>query len=129
MSELQRIIGVYNSDGSVFGELSYAALRAMGKAHCALCDVTHGTFRSRPEWAAARASLGVPFDTYHRNDQPSSVIAATGGETPIVAAEFADGTISVLLRCNDLDACAKSPERMMTAISGALATIAPRSAR
>ena len=120
VSELQRIIGVYNAEGTVFGELSYAALRAMGKAHCALCDVTHGTFRSRPEWTTARTSLGVPFDTYHRNDQPASVKAAAGDETPVVAAEFADGTIEVLLRGDDLEACAKSPERMMAAITAAL---------
>ena len=33
-------------------------------------------------------SLGVPFDTYHRNDQPDSVRSAASGETPIVVAEF-----------------------------------------
>ncbi|MBA2282333.1 MAG: hypothetical protein H0W25_14065 [Acidimicrobiia bacterium] len=37
-SEITRLIGVYDADGSVLGELSYFLKARLGRAHCALCD-------------------------------------------------------------------------------------------
>ncbi|MBA3984965.1 MAG: hypothetical protein H0X61_15730 [Acidimicrobiia bacterium] len=117
---VRRLIGVYDADGTVLGELSYAVGRVLGQTHCSLCDITHGAFRGRPEWKASRSSLGVPFDTYHRNDQPDAVRKATGGTTPVVVAETTSGEILVLLGEAELAACGASPPRLMTAITDAL---------
>jgi hypothetical protein len=115
-----RLIGVYHADGTLLGELSYVAGRALGRAHCALCDITHGTFRRRPEWDACRSSLGVAFDTFHRNDQPPAVRSATAGVTPVVGAELADGTIVSQLDGAALDRCERSPDRLIDAVRSAL---------
>jgi len=117
---VRRLIGVYDADGTVLGELSYAVGRVLGQTHCSLCDITHGAFRGRPEWKASRSSLGVPFDTYHRNDQPDAVRKATGGTTPVVVAEMTSGEILGLLGEAELAACGASPPRLMTAITDAL---------
>ncbi len=119
-NHVSRLIGVYNADGTMFGELAYVAGRAIGRAHCALCDITHGALRQRPEWNSCSTSLGVPFNTFHRNDQPDIVRTATGGETPIVVAELTSGEIVALLRGDALDACAKSPQRLIEAVEAAL---------
>lgn len=39
---LQRLVGVYDADGTVLGELSYFVKARLGRAHCSLCDITHG---------------------------------------------------------------------------------------
>jgi hypothetical protein len=85
-----------------------------------LCEITHGTLRQRPEWTACRERLPVAFDTYHRDDQPDGVRAATGGVAPVVVAESGTGRHLVLLTPADLDACDGSADRLTAAIEQAL---------
>ncbi len=58
-----RLVGVYDADGTVRGELAYWVGARLGRRHCALCHITHGSVRQRPEWKACRAGLPVPFGT------------------------------------------------------------------
>ena len=113
-----RLVGVYDADHTLRGELSYWIGARLGRAHCALCDITHGTFRVRADWKACRAGLPVRFDTYHRDDQPDDVRAALAGIAPAVVAETADGVV-VLLGPAELAACDASPERLATALESA----------
>ena len=117
---ITRLVGVYDADGSLRGELSYWLHARVGKAHCALCDITHGLFRQRSDWRQCRDTLSVPFDTYHRDDQPDAVRAATGDTEPSVVAETADGVV-MLLGPAELEACHASPEALVLAIDTALA--------
>jgi hypothetical protein len=119
--ELARIIGVYDADGSVRGELAYFLRARIGRAHCALCDVTHGRVRQRPEWIAASSRLAVPFVTFHRDDQPTQVAAAVGDELPVVVAETVTGRIIPLLDRRDLERCSGSTGRLVDSISEACA--------
>lgn len=119
-ARVDRLVGVYDADGTPMGELRYWVGARLGRAHCALCDITHGLVRERADWRACRATLSVEFATYHRDDQPDAVRAATGDRAPVVVAET-DGGVVVLLDGAALDACAGSPERLIAAVSDALA--------
>ena len=110
-----RLVGVYDADGTVRGELAYWVGARLGRAHCPLCDITHGSVTERREWRTCRAGLPVPFDTYHRDDQPADVKAATGGRAPVVVAETKDG-IAFLLDPTDLERCGGSVDRLARAI-------------
>ena len=116
---VRRLIGVYDADGTLLGELTYWIGARLGRAHCALCDITHGSVRERADWKACRAELPVAFDTFHRNDQPDAVRAAVEGIAPVVVAEHDDG-ITLLLGPDALDACAASPEALVQAVESAL---------
>jgi hypothetical protein len=115
---VRRLVGVYNADGTVLGELAYFVAARFGRAHCALCNITHGRVRERREWQDVRRRLPVRFDTYHRNDQPEALgqIYAT---PPIVAAETDDGFV-VLLGPTELQACDGSTAKLATACERAL---------
>ena len=65
-STVERLVGVYDADGTVLGELSYFLRARIGRAHCSLCDITHGRIRERADWRACRGRLPVRFTTYHR---------------------------------------------------------------
>lgn len=117
---LRRLIGVYDADHTLRGELSYWVGARLGRAHCALCDITHGTFRAKPEWERCRAGFAVPFDTYHRDDQPDAVRAAVGGAVPVVVAETDDGAIVPLLDAATLDACGGSVDALAVLTEGAV---------
>ena len=110
-----RLVGVYDADGTLRGELSYWVGARLGRRHCSLCDITHGSVRQRPEWKTCQAGLPVPFDTYHRNDQPDPIRAAADGHAPVVIAETGTGHV-VLLAAADLEACQGSIDRLVKAI-------------
>jgi uncharacterized lipoprotein YbaY len=115
-----RLVGVYDADSTVWGEVSYWVGARLGRRHCSLCDITHGSIRQRPEWTACQENLPTDFDTYHRNDQPDSVRAAAGGHAPVVVAETDSGRHVVVLTPEDLEACEGSIDRLTTAIERSL---------
>lgn len=119
-----RLIGVYNAEGTLGGELKYLVGRTFGRAHCSLCDVTHGKLREKKQWQSCRDALPVPFDMYHRNDQPQSVLIAAGNTAPVVVAETNAG-IKVLLGPAEIDACNGSLELFTAAVEAALNNLSP----
>jgi hypothetical protein len=116
---VHRIVGVYAADGSLRGEVSYWIGARLGRAHCALCDITHGTFREKSAWRACRESVPVPVTMYHRDDQPAAVRAATRDVDPVIVAETDSGVV-VLLGPDALAACSGAPEVLVDAISDAV---------
>lgn len=116
---MTRLIGVYDADGTLRGEVSYWVGARLGRAHCSLCDITHGSVRIRPEWVRCRDELPVPFDTYHRNDQPDAVRIAARGRSPVVVAETGEGMV-VLLDDDELEACDGSVDRLVAALDRAV---------
>jgi hypothetical protein len=118
-STVVRLVGVYDADHTIRGELSYWIGARTGRRHCALCDITHGALRERSQWRECRDALPVPFDTYHRDDQPEAVRSAAQGAVPVVLAETAVGLV-VLLEPAALDDCAGSIADFSAALDRAL---------
>lgn len=116
---IRRLVGVYDADGTMRGELTYWIGARLGRSHCALCVITHGLARERADWKACRTDLRVPFDTYHRDDQPSAIRVATSNVVPCVVADTDQGFIRLLAPA-DLDACDGSAERLISAIEHAV---------
>jgi hypothetical protein len=117
--QISRLVGVYDAEGTLRGELAYFVGARLGRAHCALCDITHGLLRERADWRGCRDGLAVPFATFHRDDQPVEVRDAVAGLAPVVVAETDQGVV-LLLGPDALDACAASPERLVAAIEDAV---------
>ena len=110
---------MYDADGSVRGELTYFIGARLGRTHCALCDITHGLVRERADWTAWRTRLPVPFETFHRDDQPDDVRAKHGDRTPAVLAETDTGLI-MLLGPKELSTCSGSVNEFSEALDAAL---------
>lgn len=107
---IQRLVGVYDAEGTMRGELTYWVGARLGRSHCALCDITHGLARERSEWKACQAGLPVPFDVYHRNDQPDAIRVATSNVVPVVVAKptrdsFRCCRLPTWLRAGDRQTC------------------------
>ena len=116
---VERLIGVYDADGTVLGELSYFLRARVGRAHCALCDITHGRIRERADWRACRDGLPVPFVTFHRDDQPDDVRAATSS-LPAVLAQTDDGTLVEVADAEALASMAGDPGQLVAHIEARL---------
>lgn len=101
MTSVARLVGVYDADGGLRGELAYIVGKVAGR-HCELCDITHSPVRRRRAWDEYVATLPVPFDVVHRNERTPAIAAATAGHEPCVAAELSDGSVEVVLDRHDL---------------------------
>ncbi len=99
--EVIEFIGVYDADATLIGEISYWLKARVGATHCALCELTHGVFRTKREWVSCSRELAVPFRTFHRNDAPADVLQ-TSPQFPVVLVRRSSG-LSVLLDADALD--------------------------
>ncbi len=97
-----QLVGIYDADGTLAGELRYALGKLTGRSSCALCNITHGwnPMGSR-RWRQACAASSVELELVHRDDAtPEQLGAATalpsivgshghGWEEALTAAEIA----------------------------------------
>lgn len=83
-SKIIELIGVYDADSTLRGEISYWMGARIGRTHCSLCELTHGLFTKKNEWKECSQNLVVPFLTFHRNDAPVDVLEAAKGNFPVV---------------------------------------------
>jgi hypothetical protein len=120
------LTGVYDADGTLVGELRYWFGARLGRAHCALCDITHGSVRERPEWRECRDDLSVPFATVHRDEQSAAVAAATAGDYPAVVATLDDGTTTRILDGGALADAARAADRQGALVAAIEAAAAAR---
>lgn len=118
-----RLLGVYDADHTLWGELSYWVGARMGRRHCSLCDITHSSVRERADWRACRDQVDVPFETLHRDEVPDEV-AAAGGPPPYVVAETQAGWVR-LLGPDEIEACAGDPAALIGAVDRSRAQLAP----
>jgi len=100
------IVGVYNADGSVIGELRYVIGKIMGTAHCALCDITHGLVKQKNTFSRLCESLPIPLRTVHLDERSEDLIAFTTGKTPCVVGQTNEGWV-MLIDAGALEACGK----------------------
>lgn len=118
--QLRRVVGVYDADHTLVGEVAYWVGARLGRRHCALCDITHGLFTPKRDWTECRTGLPYVFDTFHRDDQPDAVRAALAGAAPAVVAEFNDGSVVPLLDGAALDACHGDVQALIAAVDAAI---------
>lgn len=119
MAQVRRLIGVYDADGGLRGEIAYLAGKIAGR-HCTLCDITHSPVRRRREWDSYVSGLPVPFDVVHRNERSAALERVTEGREACVVAECADGSLVFLLGNDDL-AQAGDVTGLQGAVASALA--------
>ncbi|MGL4744086.1 MAG: hypothetical protein ACRCXL_06805 [Dermatophilaceae bacterium] len=98
MAEIVEVVGIYDADGGLPGEVAYVVGHLLGRAECALCDVTHSPVRRKPAWDAMVARIPVPVRVVHRNETSDDERMATASSgLPVVLARRANGAIDVLL--------------------------------
>jgi hypothetical protein len=124
-TQIDQLIGVYHANGSWRGELAYLVGKLSGRAHCALCDITHGVLRRRRAFDACTATLPVPFDLVHLDERSDEVAAVSEGLTPCVLARTGAGLV-VLLDAGDIESCHGDPGRFRDGIDRAIAALGMR---
>jgi hypothetical protein len=121
--QVDEYIGVYHANGGIVGELAYVLGHALGRTHCALCDITHSPFRRKKQWDAMVAGLDAPFRLLHLNEMPADVAQVVGRTgSPVVLVRAHGGELAVLLGPTELAGMNGSVDAFAEALVGALAT-------
>ena len=110
------LVGVYDADGSVLGELAYVWGKVRGTRHCGLCDISHGHVRRKPAWDAMVARIPVPLRALHLDELDEDLRAAVAlGGAPVLLARD-DDRWRVLLDAAGLDALEGSVDAFEAAV-------------
>ena len=81
---MTRIVGIYNADGSILGELNFSIRKVLGKSDCGLCDLTHGWNPfGKPSWRNACSARSIEIELVHR-DELTSDQNKTAGDLPAI---------------------------------------------
>jgi hypothetical protein len=116
------VVGVYDADGGLRGELAYAVGTMLGRDHCSLCDITHGRVRRKRDWDALVREMRVPVRVAHRNEiGPDERSAADGHRLPLVLGRTREGDWRVLLAADRLEVLDGSVPAFESALRDALA--------
>ena len=110
---MARIIGIYNADGGLRGEVAYILGHMVGVAECALCDITHSPIRKKKAWIEVEGRLvgeGHDLGLRHRNETTDAEAQASAGREPCVIIEGDDGQLSMIMDWNDLSVAEGSVE-------------------
>ena len=101
-----RLIGVYNADGGVVGELKYFFGHLVGIAKCELCDITHSPIRRKVSFDRLAGELkteyGLDFTLLHLNERTEAETKASAAKEPCVLAEYPDGSLGMFLDRQEL---------------------------
>ena len=102
MPGITKLIGIYDADGGIFGEIKYFAGKFFSNKHCSLCDITHGN--SKEEWAKCERRLPITIDFIHLNERNSAIEKYTRDVTPCVIGKTATGYVTVITK-NEMIEC------------------------
>ena len=97
MDRRQIVFGIYNADGTFFGELGYVLSKLGRKRSCSLCDVTHGwnPFGKR-QWKRLCKLSKLDIQLIHRNEATESQLQAAG-DLPSFITEGEDGWTQIMI--------------------------------
>ena len=96
MDRRQIVFGIYNADGTFFGELGYVIAKLSGKRSCSLCDVTHGwnPFGKR-QWKGLCKSSSLNIQLIHRDEATESQLQAAV-DLPSFITEVEEGWAQIM---------------------------------
>ena len=106
------LVGIYDADGGLYGELRYAVRKILGRGKCALCDITHGwnPMGSR-SWKRACEFSDVALVLVHRDEATAEQLAAATALPAIV--RWHDGQWSEVLTTAEIAQCVGAPTQLL----------------
>lgn len=108
---MQKIIGIYNANGSLLGEMRYVFDKVFFKKHCALCDITHGmSYKAKRTWLERVERFPIPIETLHLDEISDDIRQVVADKVPCVVM-FEGDSINIVMSDEELQACDSDPEQ------------------
>ena len=108
---MQKIIGIYNANGSLLVEMRYVFDKVLFKKHCALCDITHGiSYKAKSTWLNQVEHFPIPIETLHLDEISDDIRQVVADKVPCVVIVDGD-SINIVMSNEELQACDSDPEQ------------------
>jgi hypothetical protein len=118
------LIGIYNADGGIIGELNYFFGHLVGVKNCSLCDISHSPIRKKNSFKQLERQLleqhGIVVRMIHLNERNEREKRASEGREPCMLLAYPDESISMFLDAADLKALSGSVSSLKKLISSRL---------
>lgn len=118
------LIGVYNADGGIVGELTYFFGHLIGVRSCSLCSISHSPIAKKSSFKELEQHLlaehGILVRMIHLNERNEREQKASEGREPCMLLEYPDKSISMFLDSADLTALSGSVSSFKVLISSRL---------
>ena len=98
------LYAIYDADGSLAGELRYLVDKFLGRADCALCDLSHGWHPAGKRAWRQQQGATTQLTWLHRDEVPHHVLAHVSESLPCVATDT-DGNVGILISKDELAGC------------------------
>ena len=98
------LYAIYDADGSLAGELRYLVDKFLGRADCALCDLSHGWHPAGKRAWRQQQGATTQLTWLHRDEVPHHVLAHVSESLPCVATDT-NGNVDILISKDELARC------------------------
>jgi len=98
------LYAIYDADGSLVGELRYLVDKFLGRADCALCDLSHGWHPAGKRAWRQQQGATTQLTWLHRDEVPHHVLAHVSKSLPCVATDT-NGNVDILISKDELAGC------------------------
>ena len=98
------LYAIYDADGSLAGELRYLVDKFLGRANCALCDLSHGWHPAGKRAWRQRQGAATQLSWLHRDEVPHHVLAHVSESLPCIAMDT-NGCVDILISKDQLARC------------------------
>ena len=98
------LYAIYDADGSLVGELRYLVDKFLGRADCALCDLSHGWHPAGKRAWRQRQGATTQLSWLHRDEVPPHVLTQVSESLPCIAMET-NGRVDILICKDQLARC------------------------
>lgn len=100
---VDKLVGLYNANSSLVGEIVFLFGKLIGRTECVLCDITHGPFQKKSAFSSAQQTLGVPFKILHLDELDATLYSFKESAPCVVA--ICGSEYSILLSKGELALC------------------------
>jgi hypothetical protein len=100
---VDKLVGIYNANGSFTGEIAFLFGKFTGRTECALCDITHGPLKKKSAFFRAQQTLGIPFEILHLDELDATLCSFKESAPCVVAIRGSE--CSILLSKAELALC------------------------
>ncbi len=119
MANAESLVGIFDADGGLRGELRYVIDKLAGRGHCALCDITHGfNPLGKRSWKDACAAASLSVELLHRDEASPEQLAAADRLPVVLTGDGASWRI--LVPEEELSDCKGSPAELLKLIESRL---------
>ena len=94
-----------------------------GRAHCSLCDITHGwTWNGKEDWQQFLKQTELLFSVMHRNEQSESLALYTKDHLPCIVMSHGE-SYEIVMNSTELDSFKGNIQQFLDCLSAKFKTL------